>query len=101
MAETSLASDEVAGTQAVELRPNVRAVPAAPAPGVDPIAAIRAMFMIINMRLIMVLAVLGSWFVWGWAVVNPTPWSWAAGIGYSLGVIVPLTVLYARKGGEE
>lgn len=64
----------------------------------EAVAQIRVAIDVLNARLLALIAVLGAVAIWAWAVVNPAPWTFATGWGYSLGVIVPIVWLYSKRG---
>lgn len=74
--------------------------PAAPRPEptqndyAQSIAIIQRWRRILALRWLALLALVGASAIWGLTAIDPQPWRFIAACGYSLGVLVPVFVLY-------
>lgn len=76
--------------------------PAEPAP--DPrassayVAALSAALDMLAARLLGLIATVAACLVWGWTVYDPEPIRTYAAVGYSVTVLLPIILLYWRRG---
>jgi hypothetical protein len=67
-------------------------------PGQSGVKMLEMVIEIASARMLALIAVLGGVAVWGYAVLDPSILRLYAGAGFSLGILLPLVVLYYRKG---
>ena len=67
-------------------------------PGQSGVKMLEMVIEIASTRLLALIAVIGGVAIWGYAVVDPSQLRLYAGAGFSLGILLPLVVLYFRRG---
>jgi hypothetical protein len=64
----------------------------------DYVATITAALDVLGARLLALIAVIAACAMWSWSVYKPEPDRLYAAIGFSLTVLLPLVVLYFKRG---